>query len=345
MTILNHVYRLIRLLVLSGPLASALVMTGPELFAADGLSPVAGLKELRQQRMQSAHRKWRIIFNNDGNSIVYKLKDKEINAETLLADRTTGLVGTHVDSIFYCPWSTSLGLFTHISQIAEPFYAKTGVVSANRTKDFHGKGLDPLQIMVDFCKANEIEIFMSMRMNDIHDAYPQWPELLSQFKKDHPELLFGSREKPPAFGFWSGLDYGRPKVQQRAFKLLEEVCRKYDVDGIQLDWLRHPPHFQCSANGYDCTQVERDIMTGLHRRIRDMTERVGQQQGHPILIAVRIPASRACCEAIGLDVVDWLEQDLVDMLVPGEWELSPWEEWVALGHQHDVPLYLDLTWS
>jgi len=44
--------------------------------------------------------------------------------------------------------------------------------------------------------------------------------------------------------------------------------------------------------------------------------------------------SLACCEAIGLDVVDWLEQDLVDILVPGEWELSPWEEWVALGRQH-----------
>jgi len=90
-------------------------------------------------------------------------------------------------------------------------------------------------------------------MNDIHDAYPQWPELLFQFKKDHPEMLFGSREAPPKFGFWSGLDYGRPEVQQRAFKLLEEVCRNYDLDGIQLDWLRPPPHFRCSANGDDCT--------------------------------------------------------------------------------------------
>lgn len=212
MTKSEDVCRTIRLRALAGLVTSVFVIFGSELLASDESSPVAGLHGLRQQRVLAAHRKRRVIFNNDGNSIVYFLKDKEVSAEALLADRTIGLLGTHVDSIFYCPWSTSLGQFTYMSQIGEPFYAKTGVVSANRTQDFHDQGLDPLQIMVDFCKANGIEIFMSMRMNDIHDAYPQWPELLSQFKKYHPELLFGSREAPPKYGFWSGLDYGRPEV-------------------------------------------------------------------------------------------------------------------------------------
>ena len=345
MLIPGRAYPPVRVLALAGLVASVLVVLGPQLFAAEGSSPASGMDRLRQQRKQAAHRKRRIIFNNDGNSIVYKLKDKEVSVEALLADRTTGLIGTHVDSIFYCPWSAGLGLCTHKSEIAEPFYAKTGVFGANMTKEFHDKGLDPLEIMVDFCKAKDIEIFMSMRMNDIHDSYPQWSELLSQFKKDHPELLFGTREQGPRFGKWSGLDYGRAEVRDRAAELLEDVCKRYDVDGIELDFMRHIPHFKCNAKGDDCTQKERDMMTGLLRRIREMTERAGLERNRPILVAVRIPASVSCCEAVGLDVTRWLEYDLVDILIPGEWEFSPWEKWVALGHKHGVPVYPCLSWT
>ena len=59
-------------------------------------------------------------------------------------------------------------------------------------------------------------------------------------------------------------------------------------------------------------------MTGLLQRVRKMTEQVGLERNCPILVAVRIPASLSCCNAIGLDVSHWLEQQLVDILVPGE---------------------------
>ena len=302
------------------------------------------LGELRKRRKQAAHRRRRVIFNNDGNSIMYRLGDKEVSREALLADRTIPLVGTHVDSIFYCT-SASLGMATHMSDVSEPFVSREGVFEANRTKAFHEAGLDPLEITVDFCRANGIEVFWSMRMNDIHDAYPLWSMLRSQFKRDNPRLLFGSPAEPPPFGFWSGAAYDEPEVREKAFRMLEDVCRRYDVDGIEMDWMRHPPHFRCNANGEDCTEAERHIMTGLHRRIRDMTEQVGLERGRPILVASRLPASVPCCEAIGLDVRAWLEQGLVDLLIPGEWELAPWDAWVALGRSHGVTVYPCLSWS
>ena len=302
----------------AGLVAAGLFATGMQPCQADEVCTTAELTQLRQQRRQAAQRKRRIIFNNDGNSIVVSLAGKEVSAQALLDDRTIPLLGTHVDSIFYCSWSTGLGLFTHMSEFVEPFYAKTGVYGANRPQEFHERGLDPLKIMVDFCRANDIEIFWSMRMNDIHDADPRWPEVMPQFKKDHPELLFGTQQKPPAFGKWSGLDYGLPEVRQRAFRLLEDVCRRYNVDGIEMDFARHFPHFSCNANGEDCAQHERDLMTGLLQRVRKMTEQVGLERNCPILVAVRIPASLSCCNAIGLDVSHWLEQQLVDILVPGE---------------------------
>ena len=62
------------------------------------------LAELREARTKAAHRKRRIIFNNDGNEPVYYCK--EATPEVLLECRTTALVGTQVDSIFYCTWSS-----------------------------------------------------------------------------------------------------------------------------------------------------------------------------------------------------------------------------------------------
>src|SRR6185369_893591 len=48
----------------------------------------------------SKQRQRRIIFNNDGNEPVYLCKTA--SKEELLRSRTTPLIGTQVDSIFYC---------------------------------------------------------------------------------------------------------------------------------------------------------------------------------------------------------------------------------------------------
>src|SRR5688500_6658065 len=61
------------------------------------------IEELRSARKEAAHRKRRIIFNNDGNEPVVFLK--EASAQALLDCRTTPLLGSQVDSIFYCTWS------------------------------------------------------------------------------------------------------------------------------------------------------------------------------------------------------------------------------------------------
>ena len=311
--------------------------------ASEGTDNAYRLDRLRQDRTQAAARRRRIIFNNDGNSIVYHLK--ETTPEALLAARTTPLIGTQVDSIFYSSWGSGFGMFTHISDVAQPFVAKTGPFKANRTGDFHEKGLDPLQIMVDFGKKHDIEIFWSMRMNDIHDAYPQWSALFPEFKKRHPEFLFTTRDNPPVNGHWSGLDYNHAPVRARALALLEDVCKRYDVDGVELDFLRHPPFFRSHASGHDCTEAECETMTDLIRNIRRMTEQEGLRRKRPILVAVRVPASAECCKEMGLDILRWMEEGLIDLAVPGEWEFDPWSDWVALGRKYGVKIYPCLNLS
>lgn len=312
--------------------------------AAAGERPAGDVawKELREQ---AVHRQRRIIFNNDGNEPVYHCK--VATAEELLRQRTSPLAESQVDSIFYCTWSSGFGLFTHNTKVGQVFNTREAMFDRNRTQEFLDKGIDPLAVMVQFAHQHGKELFWSMRMNDTHDgsraAYGPVMFRANRLKQEHPEWLIGSKEKPPRYGVWSAVDFGVAEIRDLAFRFCEEVCRQYEVDGIELDFFRHAFFFRCSGRGEACGEVELEQMTGLLRRIREMTERLGRERGRPILLAVRVPDSVAYCRFIGLDLEAWLAGGLVDLLVvSGYAQLNSWEYSVQLGHRYGVQVYPSL---
>ena len=305
-----------------------------------------GLAEIREKRKQAAHRKRRIVMDNDGNEVVYYMKDT--TAKSLLDCRTTALLGTQVDTIVYCTWSSGFGFFTHNTKVGEVFDCTAEGFSKNKTKDLIAQGTDSLRIVTEFCRKNDIEIFWSMRMNDTHDAWNAWycSYLVPTLKKDHPDWLVASKEKRSKVGGWTAVDYARPEIRDLAFQYVEEVCNNYDVDGVVLDYFRHPVYFKAHAHGGTVGQEERDMLTDMMRRIRKMADEVGAKRGRPILITVRTPDSVEYCNAMGLDVVRWMKDDLIDLwAVSGYFRLNPWKTSVALGHQYDVPVLACLSES
>ena len=204
--------------------------------------------------------------------------------------------------------------------------------------------------MVDFGKEHNIEVFWSLRMNDNHDhsSASYGPILLhaNRFKTAHPEYMLGTAKKRPKHGAWTALNYGLPEVRERAFRLVEEVCRKYDVDGVELDFFRHPVCFESTARGKPATDKERALMTELLTRIRRMADEVGQSRGRPILIAVRTPDSVEYCREIGFDLEQWMADDLLDLYMPsGYFQLNDWDYSVVLGHKYGVKVYPSLDES
>ncbi|NIA13936.1 MAG: family 10 glycosylhydrolase [Nitrospiraceae bacterium] len=308
----------------------------------------------RKLRKEAAHRRRRIIFDNDGNEPVYYMD--EPTADALLEKRTKGVLGSHVDTIVYCTWSSGFSYFTHNTKVGvvfdctaeEPGKGPGSGFSKNKTRALIDQGTDPLDIMVDYCRANDIEVFWSMRMNDVHDAWGAWysPFLFPPLKKEHPDWLMGTKDDKPENGGWSAVDYGRPEIRDLAFKYIEEVCTNYDVDGVQLDFFRHLNYFRSHAMGKPIRSDEVAMMTDLLRRIRTMADDVGQRRGRPILISVRVPDSVAFSLAVGLDIEGWMAGDLIDLLVVGGYfRLNPWESSVELAHKYDVPVYPCLSES
>ncbi|MGC9319064.1 MAG: hypothetical protein ACP5KN_13610 [Armatimonadota bacterium] len=302
------------------------------------------LAQYRQQREEAAYRTRRLIFNNDGDD---HLLSGEVSIEAFLAKRTTPLLGSQVDSIFYCT-SRPMGVFLHDTEVGDvltmphPF----GPDRYNIVGDLLEQGTDPLEVMVDFCHQHGLECFWSMRMNDVHDAYhpADGPEpYFSTFKREHPEFLFGTRADRPAYGAWSAVDYAEPEVRDFVFRVFREICRNYDVEGAQLDFFRHLVYFRTVAEGEVATDQEREMMTELVRRIRAMTEEEGMRRGRPILVAIRTPDSVGYCRDMGLDIERWMEEGLIDLFVAaGDFRLNPWEYSIRLGERNDIPVYCDL---
>lgn len=307
------------------------------------VAPLSAADSMKALRQEAANRTRALIFNNDGNEPVYEMKEPTV--ASLLQARTAGLAGSHVGTIFYSSWGSGLGLFTHHTKVGQMFDTREGHFARNQTHALLEAGIDPLRVMIEFGRKNNIEVFWSMRMNDIHDANTNyaWGPIMfrsNRFKLDHPEFLFGTDENPPKIGGWSGVDYGRAAVRDYVFRIIEEVVQNYAVNGIELDFNRFPVLFKTNTLGRPATDSDRAAMTDLMRRVRVAADAAGQQRGRPILISVRLPDSVEYCRAIGLDLEHWLKSDLLDLMtVGGYFQLNPWEYSTALGRKYGVKVY------
>ena len=292
--------------------------------------------QMKAQRKQAARRRRRIIFNHDGGDFPYC---REATVEEVLRINMTGLAGSQVDTVFLSTSAAGCDMYSHNTKVAHVYEDDAGII-----KGLIDQGTDILQIMVEHSHANGMEIFSSFRVNDEHDAWIGGQT--SQWKRSHPEYVMGMRDNPPPHGPWSALDYARPEVRDRFFNSIRDVCERYDVDGLELDFFRQLLCFKKHVWGGQLGQEEIDIMTGYLRRIRSMTDEVGRKRGRPLLIAARVPDCPDYARELALDIEGWLAEDLMDiMVVGGYFWLRPWEQSVELGRKYDVPVYPSLDGS
>ncbi len=124
------------------------------------VAPLSGAESMKALRREASSRTRALIFNNDGNEPVYEMK--EPTAASLLQTRTAGLAGSHVGTIFYSSWGSGLGLFTHNTKVGQIFDTREGHFARNQTRALLDAGIDPLRVMIEFGRKNNIEVFWSM---------------------------------------------------------------------------------------------------------------------------------------------------------------------------------------
>ena len=279
--------------------SAAVVSAGGAILASDGFS---------RERPEC---NYRIVYNDDAYTL-----GRASGLEDLLNKAVNRFVGTQVDALFW-----SIG----VSDIYF-FKTKTGERYGQHLKQFKNAGgvqlfeglqsvlsdrEDYVQAMADRSRELGIDFFVSMRMNDCHDSPQGWEysDTYSQFKKAHPELLLGESVHP---SFATGFDFAYAQSRENKFKVIEEIILDYDIDGIELDFLRHPAFFKP-----DEAYRNRHLITGLVRRVRTLLNKVGKSRGKPIRLAVRVPSSFTIALKLGFDVPVWIEEGLPDVLTAG----------------------------
>lgn len=314
---------------------SALVVLLALLGATAVGAPVDPAREAARARTR------RILFNDDGGET--RVPPKPIpTLDGFLPVRLAPLAGTQVDTIIFDTTSGTFNRFAHDTKVAEPFLVREGRYAHNILPAHLAAGTDPLRVVVAHARRTGQEVFWTMRMNDTHDASN--PLLIPQLKRDHPEYLFGTKTKPPLRGTWSAVDYGLPVIRDLARRTIAEVANHYDIDGIELDFWRHPAFFRKTANAQPVGDEERALMTALIRDVRADLDAAGRRRGKPLLLAVKTPDSVDYCADLGLDLERWFSEGLADFYIPGGYfQISPWSDSVALARRHGLKIYACLA--
>lgn len=294
-------------------------------------------------RRLARERPRRLLFNDDGGET--RVPPQPLpKPKDFLPARIAPLQGTHVDTIVFDTSSGTFGRVAHRTQVAEMFFQREGRYRHNILPDLAPLGTDSLRVVTEHCRMTGQEVFWTMRMNDTHDASN--PLLIPKLKVEHPDWLMGTKEKPPQRGTWSAVDYARPEVRDLARRTIAEVAANYDLDGITLDFWRHPVYFRATAAEQPVGDAERALLTALLRDVRADLDAAGRRRGRALLLAVKVPDSVGYCREIGLDLEAWLASGAVDFLVPGGYfQLNPWTESVALARRHGVKIHASLPES
>ena len=307
------------------------------------------VENAKQARQKSLARQRRIIFNDD----TYELSRDDANTpEGFLKRRLKPLVGTHVDTISWSVLGGWADAPVYDSKV-QPIYgdAHGGLPQywqkvTENVKTLIKAGRCPLQIVIDFAHDNEMELFASVRMNDCHDSFI--PGGVTLWKKEHPEFLVDSTGVPhdkdahPLGLYVIAQDFTHKEVRDRKFEIIEEICRRYDIDGICLNYIRHPVFFSNTMRGEPVTPEEMEIMTTFMRRIRKFMDEQGVRRCRPILLAAIVPDNFQLARNVGLDVETWIKEDLIDIVIPGLGYAPfslPVSDFTKLAHQYGVKVY------
>lgn len=319
-----------------------------------GSSPINSIEKYRELRTTKLNKPRTVIHNNDGCDVIYFPIDEKYSYENLMSKRTAGLLGTDVQAISFCPTSSGFGYYTHRTKVGEillkhGFEFGINPKARNITAEMIAEGTDPLQANVEFAKENGFEIFWSNRMNDTHDAAHRKDQpyyLWTKFKEEHPQYLFGEIGERLPHGRWSSVDFEHKEIRDLCVQFFKEVCANYDVDGVELDFMRHFELFKTVARGEFATQEQLDMLTDMVRQIRKVTEDEGMKRGNPILVLVRVPTSPEYVEKAGVDIERWIDEGLVDIVVGScYFRLDFWENFAKLGENKNVKMFAGLSES
>lgn len=187
-------------------------------------------------------------------------------------------------------------------------------------------GLDAPRIVGIRARERGLRFYPSYRMNDAHYCSdPLEYPLTGKFWMEHQDATIGSTPVPGAEVYQHLLNYARENV--RAYRLgviLEAMDRYADVmEGFELDFNRFQIFFPPGT-----AEQNAHHLTDLLSKARQHLNAIASEQKRPLKLIVRVPPALKNCTWAGLDISTWINQHLVDAIIPAQ----------VMTLSHDMPI-------
>lgn len=214
--------------------------------------------------------------------------------------------------------------------------------------DYVLQGKDMIKVSLDACKKRGVAFFISYRMNDQHGktefaTKPMPNHMLSipQFYVDNPQYLLGKQPKQASWGAYLQ-NWAKPEVRDYKFKLIEELCHNYDIDGMEFDFMRAPYYFRLDETN---SAQRKEIMTSYIKRLRKLLDETSKP-GARRWMCVRIPSYASAHDAMGVDIAAWRKAGVDMFELSSFFDTEQTTDFAAIRAQApDAAFYPEVTYS
>jgi len=220
------------------------------------------------------------------------------------------------------------------SKVFEPAWAPCDVPGWQQTgwshalKLFYDNGIDPYAVWAKRCRERGVSPWFTVRMNDLHCVYRPTYGGHSKFWREHPQYWREPFNEKNRDRDLRALDYSHREVRDYVAAFVGELLARYDVDGVECDWMRFMHHLPPGR--------ERDFapcLDAVMREVRRHADAAAKRLGHPVRVGVRVDSDPKAALGHGTDPFAWAEAGYVDLVVPCNFYFSadfdmPLGEWM-----------------
>lgn len=282
-------------------------------------------------------RRHRMILCNDGGTLVGATREAPIGEEGLVALTIDPLRDTQIDTFYWqlgtdpylgTPSHRLTDQYSHDTSIGPiwgqgggPFSSASNWRIYENARELTKQGTDPARVVIEHGHRAGLEVFLSMRVNDIHDGMYLGElndPLMSPMKQSHPDWLLGGTGRS-RFSY----NFSLPEVREYRLGLAMEAINNYDIDGLDWDFCRYPTLFRSGE-----VEDGKRLITETIQRLRDTLDEKSTRIGRQLLLSIRVPGGLSETLSAGIDVETLVRDKLIDILIVGH----------AIGNKHRLPV-------
>ncbi len=238
-------------------------------------------------------KKKRTIYHNDARHNYLWMFEPPISLEQAWTP-VDEVAGTAVDTLSYCVergdgafWPTQVGV--RFGSDMRPFTSQIVWRAYECMQSLIDRGLDPLRVVIDRAHDKGMDFIADLRLSTYGGMDPA-------HKIDD-----------------GGRGWGHEEVRRHQLAVVEELVTQYPLDGMELDYTAA---FGQSGQFYFRTEDLESHTAVMTEWVRQAAELTRSKLGDGAQIGARIYPTEETNLAQGLDVRAWLDQGLLDFVVP-----------------------------